>query len=94
MTPEQLTQGLLAVLPEILLLVLGFIVITVDVFMNRRANRRLLSYLTIVGLLITLVVVALQTVPLAVEGAPAVQPVLGGMVRVDLTVQLFRARKS
>ncbi|MFN8595465.1 MAG: NADH-quinone oxidoreductase subunit N [Anaerolineae bacterium] len=90
MTAEQLTQGLMAVLPEILLLMLGFIVITTDVFMNRRANRRMLSYLTIVGLLITLVVVALQMVPLTVEGAPAVQPVLGGMVRVDLTVYLFR----
>jgi len=90
LTPEQLTQGLLAILPEILLLVLGFIVITSDLFMQRRANRRSLAYLSIAGLLGVLVVIGLQTVPLLSATAPAVQPVLGGMARIDLTVQLFR----
>ncbi len=90
MTAEQLTQGLVAVLPEILLLALGFIVITADLFMRRRADRRSLAYLSIIGLLVTLVVIAMQSVPLMAGAAPAVQPVLGGMVRIDLTVQLFR----
>ena len=43
MTAEQLTQGLVAVLPEILLLALGFIVITADLFMRRRTDRRSLA---------------------------------------------------
>jgi NADH-quinone oxidoreductase subunit N len=90
LTPEQLTQGLLAVLPEVLLLLLGFSVISVDLFMRRRADRRVLAYLSIVGRLVILGVVAVQTVPLANPNAPAVQAVLGGMVRADLMVQLFR----
>ncbi|CAG1771548.1 partial NADH-quinone oxidoreductase subunit N, partial [uncultured bacterium] len=90
LTPEQLTQGLVAVLPEILLLVLGFLVITADLFMRRQTNRRALAYLSIAGLLGVLIVIGLQTVPLMGGAAPAVEPVLGGMVRVDLTVQLFR----
>ena len=90
LTPEELTQGLVAVLPEILLLALGIIVITADLFMRRRASRGALAYTSIVGLLIVLVVIGLQTIPLLAENAPAVQPVLGGMIRVDLTVQLFR----
>lgn len=90
LTPEQLTEGLLAVLPEVLLLVLGFLVITVDLFMGRRTSRRALAYLSLIGLLITLAVVVAQTVPLFTPGAPTVQPVLGGMVRIDLAVQVFR----
>ncbi|MBI5564577.1 MAG: hypothetical protein HY870_06770, partial [Chloroflexi bacterium] len=90
LTPEQLTQGLVAVLPEILLLMLGFLVITADLFMRRQTNRRGLAYLSIAGLLGVLVVIGLQTAPLMGGSAPAVEPVLGGMVRVDLTVQLFR----
>ena len=90
MTAEQLTQGLVAVLPEILLLVLGFLVITVDLFMRRQTSRRSLGYLSIGGLLVVLAVVVVQMLPLLVEGAPSVQPVLGGMVRVDLMVYLFR----
>ena len=39
MTAEQLNQGLSAILPEILLLVLGFIVIGVDL-VRRGKNRR------------------------------------------------------
>ena len=90
MTAEQLTQGLVAVLPEILLLVLGFLVITVDLFMRRQTSRRSLGYLAIGGLLVVLAVVVMQMLPLLAEGAPSAQPVLGGMVRVDLMVYLFR----
>jgi len=110
MTVDQLSQGLVAVLPEILLLVLGILVIATDLFMRphppapspeiermisgegergSETDRRALAYLSIGGLLIVLGVIGLQTRPLLIESA-AVQPVLGGMVRIDLTAQLFR----
>lgn len=90
LTPEQLTQGLLAVLPEVLLLALGLLVIAADLFMGRRTSRRVLAYLSLGGLLIVLAVVILQSAPLLDPGAPPVQAVLGGMVRVDLAAQVFR----
>ncbi|HEY4690212.1 MAG TPA: NADH-quinone oxidoreductase subunit N, partial [Anaerolineae bacterium] len=84
----ELNRGLLAVLPEILLLVLGFIVIGSDLFLGE-ARKRALGWLSMIGLIGALVVVGVQTAPLL--GADAdVRPALGNMVRVDLTVQLFR----
>ncbi len=90
LSPDDLSLGLVAVLPEILLLVLAFIVITIDLFGRRRADRRVLGYTSIAGLLIVLGVIGWQSIPLLNADAPAVTPVLGGMVKVDLTVQLFR----
>jgi NADH-quinone oxidoreductase subunit N len=89
---EELILGLVAVLPEVLLLALGFIVITADLFMRRRGDRRALGSVSIIGLLVVLVVIGVQTVPMLnpPANAPAITPVLGGMVKVDLTVQLFR----
>ena len=85
----QLNSGLLAVLPEILLLILGFIVIGVDLAAGVGANRkRLLGGVTTLGMVVVLIVVGLQTAPL-VSGARA-QPALGNMVVADLTTQLFR----
>jgi NADH-quinone oxidoreductase subunit N len=90
MTAEQLTQGLLAILPEILLLVLAFVVIGFDLIARDRKHRRALGWISIVGLIVILIVVIVQTIPMTVTDALPVQPVLSGMVRIDLTVQLFR----
>ena len=90
MTAEQLTQGLLAILPEILLLVLAFVVIGFDLVARDRKHRRALGWISIVGLLVILIVVIAQTIPLTATDAPPVQPVFSGMIRIDLTVQLFR----
>jgi NADH-quinone oxidoreductase subunit N len=90
MTAEQLTQGLLAILPEILLLVLAFVVIGFDLVARDRKHRRALGWTSIVGLMVILIVVIGQTIPLTATDAPPVQPVFSGMVRIDLTVQLFR----
>src|SRR5512135_263089 len=88
MTAEQLNQGLWAVLPELLLLVLGFIVIGVDLF-QRGKNRRVLGWISIVGLIGILALVVFQTAPLIAANA-ATEPVFSGMIHIDLTVQLFR----
>jgi NADH-quinone oxidoreductase subunit N len=89
MTAEQLNQGLVAVLPELLLLVLAFIVVGVDLF-RRGKDRRSLGWISMVGLIGVLAVVIYQTAPLLFENAPVVEPVFSGMIRIDLTVQLFR----
>jgi NADH-quinone oxidoreductase subunit N len=89
MTAEQLNQGLWAVLPELLLLVLGFIVIGVDLF-RRGKDRRSLGWISLIGLLGVLAVVIYQTAPLLAENAPAIEPVFSGMIKIDLMVQLFR----
>src|SRR5512140_1122177 len=89
MTAEQLNQGLWAVLPELLLLVLGFIVVGVDLF-RRGKDRRVLGWISIIGLLGVLAVVIYQTVPMLAPNAPVAEPVFSGMIRIDLMVQLFR----
>lgn len=82
MTSTDLGVGLLAVLPEILLVILAFVVMAFDLFLAQ-AGKRLLGRLTVIGFLIILVVSF--AVPSNTES------VLGGMVRADLMTQLFRA---
>ncbi len=88
MTAEQLNQGLWAVLPEILLFVLAAIVIGVDLI-QRGKNRRALGWISIVGVIGTLVLVVFQTAPMVASNA-TYDPFFSGMIRIDLTVQLFR----
>ena len=80
MNPSMLNAGLVAVLPEILLLVLAFTVMGFDLFLAETA-KKLLGRLTIVGLIIVLVVNLLL---------PATGSVFGGMVYVDGWVALYR----
>ena len=84
---NDLNTGLLAVLPEILLLILGFVVIGADLAMGGR-SRRVLGGFTTLGMVAVLIVVGVQTAAL-MQGAPA-EPALGNMVTPDLTTQLFR----
>ncbi|HZY45369.1 MAG TPA: NADH-quinone oxidoreductase subunit N [Anaerolineae bacterium] len=88
MTAEQLNQGLWAILPEILLFVLAAIVIGVDLI-QRGQNRRALGWLSIVGVIGVLVLVVFQTAPMVTSNA-TYDPFFSGMIRIDLTVQLFR----
>ena len=80
MNPSTLNVGLVAVLPEILLLILAFVVMGYDLFLSDR-YKRLLGRVAIIGLLIVLVATLLL---------PATGSVLGGMVYVDGWVALFR----
>jgi NADH-quinone oxidoreductase subunit N len=75
-----LNAGLVAVLPEILLLILAFAVMGYDLFLPE-SSKRLLGRVAIVGLVIVLVVTLLL---------PATGAVLGGMIYVDGWVALFR----
>jgi len=84
---SQLNTGLLAVLPEILLLALGFVVIGADLVIGAN-HKRALGGFTTLGMLVVLIVIGVQSAPL-VAGAQA-QPALGNMVVGDLTTQLFR----
>jgi len=84
----EINNDLLAILPEILMLVLGFVVIGVDLLVGERRKRALGGFATI-ALVGVLAIVALQTAPLFQSGVNP-QPALGGMVRLDLTTQLFR----
>jgi NADH-quinone oxidoreductase subunit N len=78
--PSTLNAGLVAVLPEILLLILAFGVMGFDLFLPGSA-KRLLGRVTIIGLVIVL------AVDLAL---PATGPVFGGMIYVDGWVALYR----
>jgi len=85
---NELNRGLTAILPEILLLALGLSVIGGDLIIGPQ-RKRALGGLATLGLIGILVVIGVQTAPLL--GADAdLRPALGGMVRVDLTAQLFR----
>lgn len=88
MDVNELNRGLVAILPEIILLLLGVFVILADVFTSDEHKRRL-GLIATFGLVGTLVVVILQTHALGQLGGTA-QPVLGGMLRVDAMAQLFR----
>lgn len=78
-----LNEGLRVIVPEIVLVLLAFVVLAFDLFLPRSHGRRVLAYLTAAGMLIALA---------ADLGLPASgEAVLGGMIRVDLTAQLFRA---
>ena len=86
MTGEQLLHGLWAILPEIILLLLGILVITIDLIKRGKASGRTFGYLTIAGALVALVVVFYQMINQQPQPALA----FAGMVRVDLFVQMFR----
>jgi len=79
--PSTLNAGLLAVLPEILLLILAFGVMGYDLFLAGQWKRQL-GHVAIVGLIIILVVDLIL---------PATGAVFGGMVYVDGWVALYRA---
>ncbi len=80
MNSSMLNAGLVAVLPEILLLVLAFTVMGFDLFLPEAA-KKLLGRLTILGLIIVLAVDLLL---------PATGSVFGGMIYVDGWVALYR----
>jgi NADH-quinone oxidoreductase subunit N len=86
MTGEQLLHGLWAILPEIILLLLGILVITIDLVKRGKTNGRTFGYVTIAGALAALGVIAYQMLNRQPEPALA----FAGMVRVDLFVQMFR----
>ena len=81
MNPSTLNAGLMAVLPEILLLILAFAVMGYDLFLAGQWKRQL-GHLAIVGLIVILVVDLIL---------PATGAVFGGMVYVDGWVALYRA---
>ena len=85
---NEFNRGLLAILPEILLLLLGFVVVGVDLFVGEN-RKRALGGLATIGLIGILVVIGVQTAPL-LDANANLQPALGNMVRIDLTAQLFR----
>ena len=80
MNPSMFNAGLVAVLPEILLLVLAFTVMGFDLFLPE-AGKKLLGRVTILGLIVVLVVNLLL---------PATGAVFGGMIYVDGWVALYR----
>ena len=86
MTGEQLVQGLWAILPEVILLLLGIFVITLDLFRRGQAPARTPGYVTIGGAVLALAVIVYQIV----AGLPAPASFFAGMVRIDLFVQMFR----
>src|SRR5512136_245407 len=84
MTGEQLLYGLWAIFPEVVLLLVGILVITIDLIRGSRANARLFGYLTIGGATLALVVVGYQMI----SGMP--EPyAFSGMVRIDMFSQMF-----
>jgi NADH-quinone oxidoreductase subunit N len=86
MTGEQLLYGLWAIFPEVVLLLLGIFIISIDLIKRDRANGRLFGYLTIGGATLSLVVVIYQMI----TGMP--EPfAFSGMVRIDLFSQMFNA---
>ena len=86
MTGEQLLHGLWAILPEIILLLLGILVITIDLIKRSKTSGRLFGYVTIAGALAALAVVVYQMI----AEQPQPEAAFAGMVRVDLFVQMFR----
>jgi NADH-quinone oxidoreductase subunit N len=86
MTGEQLLHGLWAILPEIILLLLGILVITIDLIKRGQTSGRTFGYLTIAGSLVVLGVIVYQMINRQPEPALA----FAGMVRIDLFVQMFR----
>ncbi len=73
--------SLVNVLPEILLLLLAAVVMTVDVFLPER-RKKALAVINAVGLVVVLVA--------AVLWRPETELALGGMVRSDMSALLFR----
>ncbi len=89
MTGEQLLQGLWAILPEIVLLLLGMLIITIDVIKRGQVSARTFGYVTIGGSILVLAIIVYQMIPMLAPGYEA-QQYFAGMVRVDLFVQMFR----
>jgi len=85
----EINRGLSAILPEILLAALGFVVISADLVM-REGRKRMLGAVSLLGLLAILGLIGVQTAALTADSSTNTQPVLGSMVRIDLTAQLFR----
>jgi NADH-quinone oxidoreductase subunit N len=73
--------SLITILPEILLLVLAAVVMTVDVFLPQE-RKKTLGIINVVGLIIILAV--------AILWRPETELALGGMIRSDLTALVFR----
>jgi len=73
--------SLITILPEILLLVLAAVVMTVDVFLPQE-RKKTLGIINVVGLIIILAV--------AILWRPETELALGGMIRSDLTAAVFR----
>jgi hypothetical protein len=86
MTGEQLLHGLWAILPEIILLLLGILIVTIDLIKRGQLRGRSFGYLTIAGGLVALGVIVYQML----NGQPQPALAFAGMVRVDLFVQMFR----
>jgi NADH-quinone oxidoreductase subunit N len=81
-----LETGLLAILPEILLVVLATIVLSLDLY-SRESRRRDIGYVAGFGLLL------ISLISLLVVRPPATleeQLILGGMLRHDTFTQIFR----
>ncbi len=72
--------SLVAILPEILLLLLAAVVMTVDVFLPRK-NKKNLGVISVVGLIIILAATVIWQ--------PEEELVFGDMIRADLTAQVF-----
>ncbi len=89
MTGEQLLQGLWAILPEVVLLLLGILVITIDLIRRGQVHARTFGYVTIGGGVLALALIVYQMLPMLAPGYQA-QTYFAGMVRVDLFVQMFR----
>jgi NADH-quinone oxidoreductase subunit N len=73
--------SLVAILPEILLLVLAAVILVVDVFLPEE-RKKTLAVINVAGLVIILGVAALWQ--------PETELAFGGMIRSDLTAQVFR----
>jgi NADH-quinone oxidoreductase subunit N len=86
MTGEQLLHGLWAILPEIVLLLVGILVITIDLIKRGQTSGRTFGYVTIAGALVASGVIVYQMINQQPDPALA----FAGMVRVDLFVQMFR----
>jgi NADH-quinone oxidoreductase subunit N len=74
--------SLIAILPEILLLLLAAVIMTVDVFLPQE-RKKTLGVINVVGLIIIL--------GAAVLWRPETELALGGMIRSDLTALVFRS---
>jgi NADH-quinone oxidoreductase subunit N len=74
--------SLVAILPEILLLILAAVIMAVDVFLSEE-RKKILGVINFVGLISILMV--------AIAWQPDTELALGGMVRSDLTALVFRS---
>ncbi len=83
-----LTQNMLAVVPEILLVLLGAVVLYIDLY-SHESGRRQAGYWAGIGLLIIAGITAALTVAIPGETLRE-QLVLGGMLRFDEFTQIFR----